>query len=110
MVQKYVRAQVLGSSTVVEVPIEFFTQAMRDARIFGRFLEDPAPFIAPCTDGLLIAFNVFLGPMSVRGHAGLLDRAKLKAFPTLEEVWETAAKKPMTLRGALLHFGFPQPS
>lgn len=107
---RYVRARVLGTSIVTELPVEFFNLAIRDARMLGRVVEDPPPFIAPCSDGLLILFNIFGGPMSIRGHAGVLDATKLKAFPTLEEIWKNAPKKPMTLRGALLHFRFPQPS
>lgn len=107
---KYVRTRVLGASVVAELPLKFFSQTMKDAKAQGRFVEEPPPFIAPCSDGLLVVFNVFSGPMALSGHAARVDLEKLKRWPTLEEIRKEAPKKPMTLRGALLHFGFPQPS
>jgi hypothetical protein len=103
----YIEVQVLGSNDILDMPKKFFTEALKDASLKSTFIDTPAPFAAPCVDGMLILFNVS-GPMAIHGFAGCLSEERLRLFPTLKKVWDDA-KKPMTMQKALVHFGF-QPS
>lgn len=75
----------------------------------SKFTPEPPPFVAPCTDGLLICYNVIRDRIGISGEAAHFKKADLELHPVLQHTWEKA-NKPMTIKSALLYFGFPERS
>lgn len=76
-------------------------------RVGGSFVEDPPPFAAACTDGMLLLFNVRYD-VTVRVNAACLTipLEDLRQDPALHALWQEAGK-PVTLEQAKKHFRFP---
>jgi len=108
--EKTLSVVVMGTGTTeeperLEIGRKFFDDLAKER--LAAFTSNPAPFIAPCTDGLLVIYNVIRDSIGVSGEAAHFREEDLEAYPPLKSVWQRA-KKPMTVQGALLYFGFPE--
>jgi hypothetical protein len=105
--ERIISITVMGTGSGKPLTIDLFHsffQELAEKRL-GKFHPTPPPFVAPCSDGLLVVYNVVRDGFGLGGEAVSIDKETLEKYPILKYAWEHG-NKPMTMKSALLYFGF----